>query len=317
MLVTIYVLNPNHLLLCCICAISLLTILRKGPHARHENMKRPNAPVESRSVSDGDRRCYPKLESVRLGKLSCPSRVLVRKGLLSSGGTWSREGHSRGWRSSCRRRRKSWEGKLQQPWHVSQFVTCRKGDVDTYHVLAGDIADLPASLVGSARVGTGLAAAGSSVEGSGSGHGGDGGNGNSGELHVCGWWFLVLVFKCWASVACCSESSSRRRWLLMRMMRIFDLEVISKGLYTWFRTYWVCLLNICFYSCEYGLTYTRGVKFRTSELGHSPYSHDTILDSPLPSTAGEVVSLQHPAVLLVSHWITLPIRGWLEGCDVP
>lgn len=60
-------------------------------------------------------------------------------------------------------------------------------DVVTYNVLAGDIADLPASLVGSARVGTGLAAAGSSVEGSSSGHGGDGGDGDGGELHVCGW----------------------------------------------------------------------------------------------------------------------------------
>jgi hypothetical protein len=54
------------------------------------------------------------------------------------------------------------------------------------HVLAGDIADLPAGLVGSARVGTRLAAAGGSVKGSSSSHGGNGSNGDGGELHVCG-----------------------------------------------------------------------------------------------------------------------------------
>jgi hypothetical protein len=62
------------------------------------------------------------------------------------------------------------------------------------HVLAGDIADLPAGLVGSARVGTRLAAAGGSVKGSSSSHGGNGSNGDGGELHVFGWLVCLGVW---------------------------------------------------------------------------------------------------------------------------
>lgn len=56
----------------------------------------------------------------------------------------------------------------------------------TYNILAVDIADLPASLVRGARVGSGLAASAGSIEGSGSGQGGESSEGD-GELHVCGW----------------------------------------------------------------------------------------------------------------------------------
>lgn len=56
----------------------------------------------------------------------------------------------------------------------------------TYHVLAGDVTNLPASLVRSAGVGAGLAFAGSSVEGSGSSQRSDGSDDDGGELHVCG-----------------------------------------------------------------------------------------------------------------------------------
>jgi hypothetical protein len=55
----------------------------------------------------------------------------------------------------------------------------------TYNPLAVDTADLPASLVRGARVGSRLAAAGGSVEGSSSSQGGESGEGD-GELHVCG-----------------------------------------------------------------------------------------------------------------------------------
>lgn len=112
-----------------------------------------------------------------------------------TGGTWSREGHSRGWRSSCRRHNRSWEGKLQQP--LTMLVNyILIGVLSTYNPLAGDIADLPATLVGSAGVGTRLAAAGRR-----GGDGGESSDGDGGELHVCGWWFVWRsVF--WASVVC-------------------------------------------------------------------------------------------------------------------
>jgi hypothetical protein len=60
----------------------------------------------------------------------------------------------------------------------------------TYNIFAVDIADLPASLVRGARVGSGLAALGGGIKGSGSSQGDESSEGN-GELHVCGWWFLV------------------------------------------------------------------------------------------------------------------------------
>lgn len=59
------------------------------------------------------------------------------------------------------------------------------GVLSTYNPLAGDIADLPATLVGSAGVGTRLAAAGRR-----GGDGGESSDGDGGELHVCGWWFV-------------------------------------------------------------------------------------------------------------------------------